>query len=281
MNKISFFFKDSKPFLKLMMLIFIFMVLATVTGFLTIFIPMNPLLSQAISQIILFGFSVLIWGLMFEDSAYKFLSLEKKNLPYYFILSVLMLIIATPFIDGVGLWNNSWHFQGEELFRKMEETSEKIMVGFMSDTSFMGLITNVLVVAALPAFLEELFFRGAMQPTIINLVRNRFIGILITAIIFSLIHFQPFSSLPRVFLGLFLGYLYVFSKNIFVPILFHFLNNLTVVVNAYLINTHKTDFNLSELGSVFNPYIFVLSILIMGFLFVFEIKKEKKIIKDN
>lgn len=281
MNKISFFFKDSKPFLKLMMLIFIFMFLATVTGFITIFLPMNPLLSQAISQIILFGFSVLIWGLMFEESAYKFLKLEKKNSSYYFIIAVLMVIIATPFIDGIGLWNNNWHFQGEELFRNMEKEAEKIMEGFMSDTSVLGLIINIIVVAALPAFLEEFFFRGAMQPTIINLVRNRFIGILITAIIFSLIHFQPFSSLPRVFLGLFLGYLYVFSKNIFVPILFHFLNNLTVVVNTYLINTHKTNFNLNELGSVFNPYIFVLSILIISFLFVFEIKKEKKIIKDN
>lgn len=281
MNQFSFFFKDSKPFVKLMMLIFIFMVLTTITGFITIFIPMSSLLSQAISQIIMFGLSVMIWGLMFEDSVYTFLSLEKKNLSYYFIIAVLMLIIATPFIDGVGLWNNNWHFEGEELFRKMEETSEKIMEGFMSDTSALGLIINVLVVAALPAVLEELFFRGAMQPTIINLVKNRFIGILITAIIFSLIHFQPFSSLPRVFLGLFLGYLYVFSKNILVPILFHFLNNLTVVINCYLINTHKTNINLNELGSVFNPYIFVLSILIIASLFVYEIKKEKKIIKDN
>lgn len=281
MKQFSFFFKDTKPFVKLMMLICIFMFLITITGFITIFIPMSPLLSQAISQIIIFGLSVVIWGLMFEESAYKFLKLEKKNSSYYFIIAVLMVIIASPFIDGVGLWNNNLHFQGEELFRNMEDQSGKIMEGFMSDTSLFGLIINVLVVAALPAILEEFFFRGAMQPTIIKLVRNRFVGILITAIIFSLIHFQPFSSLPRVFLGLFLGYLYVFSKNILVPILFHFLNNLTVVINYYLINTHRTDINLNEVGSIFNPYLFVLSIAIISFLFVYEIKKEKKLIKDN
>ena len=275
MKQFAFSFKDVKPFVKLMMLICIFMVFTSITGFIAIFIPMNPLLSQAISQIIMFGLTVLIWGFMFEGSTYKYLKFEKKNSLYYFIIAFLLLFVASPFIDGIGLWNNSWHFEGEEIFRNMEGAAEDIMENFMSNTSVLGLLFNIIVVAALPAILEELFFRGAMQTTMINLVRNRFIGILITSIIFSLIHFQLFSCVPRVFLGLFLGYLYVFSKNILVPMLFHFLNNLTVVISYYLLNTHIIDKNFNEVGSIFNPFIFVLSIIIITYFFIREIKKEK------
>ncbi|HHT03985.1 MAG TPA: CPBP family intramembrane metalloprotease [Bacteroidales bacterium] len=153
------------------------------------------------------------------------------------------------------------------------------MKGFLSDTSSLGLIINIIVIALLPAILEEVFFRGAMQRTMINLVKYRFLGILLTSILFSLIHFQPFSSIPRVFLGLFLGYLYVFSKNIIYPIIFHFLNNLTVVIGSYLFYTNDIDIDINKVGEVYNPILFMVSIFIISSIFIFEKRKETKIFR--
>lgn len=275
MKRYSFFFKDTKPFVKLMMLICIFMVFTSISGFIMLFANLQPLLAQAISQIIMFGGSAIVWGIMFESSSYKFMETKKNNTLYYIALSILLVFIATPFIDGIGIWNDGWDIKSGEAFRQMEESASEIMKGFLSNTTPLGLTINIIVIALLPAIMEEVFFRGAMQKTMIKLVRYRFLGILLTSILFSLIHFQPFSSIPRVFLGLFLGYLYVFSKNIFIPILFHFINNLTVVVGSYLYYTHLIEFDINKLGIIYTPYLFILSTLLIASIFIYEKKKER------
>lgn len=277
MKRYSFFFKDTKPFVKLMMLICIFMVFTSISGFIMLFANLQPLLAQAISQIIMFGGSAIVWGIMFESSSYKFMETKKNNTLYYIALSILLVFIATPFIDGIGIWNDGWQLESGQIFRDMEENASRIMKGFLSDTSSLGLIINIIVIALLPAILEEVFFRGAMQRTMINLVKYRFLGILLTSIIFSLLHFQLFSCIPRVFLGLFLGYLYVISQNIIVPIIFHFINNLTVVVGSYLFYSNLIEFDINKLGSVYNPLLFIISILLIGSIFIYEKKKAKKI----
>ncbi|MDD4529712.1 MAG: type II CAAX endopeptidase family protein, partial [Bacteroidales bacterium] len=250
MKRFELSFTQAKPFVKLMMLICFFMVFASISGFLVLFMKMDPLVAQTISQIIMFGLSIMLWGKMFEGSAYKFIEIKKKNTPYYILLSFLLVFIVTPFIDGIGLWNNSWTFESEQIYRTIEKTSTQIMQGFLMNTTPSGLIINIVVIAFLPAVLEELFFRAAMQKTMISLVKYRFLGILLTSIIFSLLHFQLFSCIPRVFLGLFLGYLYVISQNIIVPIIFHFINNLTVVVGSYLFYSNLIEFDINKLGSV-------------------------------
>ncbi|MFA7081596.1 MAG: type II CAAX endopeptidase family protein [Bacteroidales bacterium] len=276
MKRYSFFFKDAQPFVKLMMLICIFMVLTSLSAFMVMFMRIDSLLAQALSQIIMFGGSALLWGMMFESSAYKFMKVKRNNTFYYIVLAILLVFIATPFIDGIGIWNDGLNIKSAEAFRQMEESASLIMKGFLIDTTPLGLTINIIVLALLPAVLEEVFFRGAMQKTIIQLVRYRFLGILLTSILFSLIHFQPFSSIPRVFLGLFLGYLYVFSKNIFIPILFHFINNLTVVLGSYLFYSNITEFDINEIGLVFNPLLCIFSILMISAVFMFEKIKEKK-----
>ncbi len=277
MKRYSFFFKDTKPFVKLMMLICIFMVFTSISGFIMLFANLQPLLAQAISQIIMFGGSAIVWGIMFESSSYKFMETKKNNTLYYIALSILLVFIATPFIDGIGIWNDGWDIKSGEAFRQMEESASEIMKGFLSNTTPLGLTINIIVIALLPAIMEEVFFRGAMQKTMIKFVKYRFLGILLTSIIFSLLHFQLFSCIPRVFLGLFLGYLYVISQNIIVPIIFHFINNLTVVVGSYLFYSNLIEFDINKLGSVYNPLLFIISILLIGSIFIYEKKKAKKI----
>ena len=277
MKRYSFFFKDAQPFVKLLMLICIFMVLTSFSAFMMMFFKMDSMLAQALSQIIMFGGSALLWGMMFEGSAFKFMQTKQNNTFYYIVLSILLVFIATPFIDGLGIWNDGFQLKNAEVFRQMEESASEIMKGFLIDTTPLGLTINIIVIALLPAVLEEIFFRGAMQRTMISLVKYRFLGILLTSIIFSLLHFQLFSCIPRVFLGLFLGYLYVISQNIIVPIIFHFINNLTVVVGSYLFYSNLIEFDINKLGSVYNPLLFIISILLIGSIFIYEKKKAKKI----
>ncbi|MFA6806349.1 MAG: hypothetical protein WCR29_02920, partial [Bacteroidales bacterium] len=124
-----------------------------------LFFKMEPLLAQALSQILMFGGSALLWGLMFEGSAYTFMDIKRNNTVYYIVLSLVLVFIATPFIDGLGVWNDGWELKSGQVFRDMEENASLIMKSFLSNTTPIGLIINIVVIALLPAILEEVFFR--------------------------------------------------------------------------------------------------------------------------
>lgn len=82
------------------------------------------------------------------------------------------------------------------------------------------------VVCIIPAFSEELFFRGTLQVILIRMLPRRpFMAILITSIIFSLIHMSAIGFLSRIIIGFFLGFVYYKSRNIYITIAIHFINN--------------------------------------------------------
>lgn len=68
----------------------------------------------------------------------------------------------------------------------------------------------------LPAIFEELFFRGVIQQELNQWWGNYHLAIVVTAIVFSAIHMQFVTFLPRFLLGMVLGYLLVWGKTILV-----------------------------------------------------------------
>jgi membrane protease YdiL (CAAX protease family) len=86
-------------------------------------------------------------------------------------------------------------------------------------------LAAIVILAVVPAIGEELLFRGILQNKITLLTKNYHVAIWVSAIIFSAIHFQFYGFVPRVLLGALFGYLYVWSGNLGVAILAHFINN--------------------------------------------------------
>jgi len=93
---------------------------------------------------------------------------------------------------------------------------------------------NIFLIAILPAFCEELFFRGVLQNLLIKLFNNIHIGIVSSALFFALIHIDFYNFLPIFFIGLIFGYLYIFTGNIVINILLHFLYNFSSLSIYYL-----------------------------------------------
>lgn len=93
-----------------------------------------------------------------------------------------------------------------------------------------GLAAAVLVIALLPALGEELVFRGLLQPALVARLRSPHLGIWLTGIAFGAVHLQFAGLLPRVFLGVVLGFLAFYSQRLWVPILAHALFNGAQVV---------------------------------------------------
>ena len=117
--------------------------------------------------------------------------------------------------------------------REAENTAAELQERFLSGTSYLDLFVNIVVMAIAPAVCEELLFRGVIQNQLEKWFKNAHVAVWVAAIIFSAIHFQFYGFFPRMILGAALGYLLVYGKSLWLPIVAHALNNFMAVVVAW------------------------------------------------
>ncbi|MCB9240848.1 MAG: CPBP family intramembrane metalloprotease [Flavobacteriales bacterium] len=146
------------------------------------------------------------------------------------------LVAMVPLITSILEWNQNWKLPESvaEIFLELEGKSDNLYQVFLSHNTGGSLFFNLFLMALLPAIGEELIFRGILQRVFSDWAENEHIGVILAAILFAVLHFQPFKVVPMIFLAMTLGYMYLYSGSLWVPILFHFLNNATVVLVKYL-----------------------------------------------
>ena len=91
------------------------------------------------------------------------------------------------------------------------------------------------VVGLLAPLAEELVFRGAVLRALLRWKSNPWVGIVISALLFALIHMNP-VQMPHAFLvGLLLGWMYYRTDSIVPGVVFHWVNNTVayVLYNVY------------------------------------------------
>lgn len=78
---------------------------------------------------------------------------------------------------------------------------------------------------------EEFFFRGLLQTFLAGIVRNRWLAIGLTAIVFGMVHLsQPHTITALTMLGVLLGYAYERTGALVPPILIHAVFNLKTLI---------------------------------------------------
>jgi uncharacterized protein len=206
-------------------------------------------MAQCIGALVSFGIPALIFAVIVGGRPFNYLGFNKnataKQLTY-----VIIAMFTAIFVSAALGELNQLIPLGKSLmekFKRMEDEYKDQVVAIATMKNNRDFILTLITIALIPAVVEELLFRSCVQPVMINLTRNAFIGILITSILFSAIHFSFYGFLARLFLGLLLGYIYYFSKNAWLNIFAHFFNNAIVVVQMYAlskagkINTESMD----------------------------------------
>lgn len=152
--------------------------------------------------------------------------------------------------------------------QEMEDNATNLTKFLMDFTGFGQLVIVFIVIAIFAGVGEELVFRGILQNLIQKSTANHHVAIWVSAIIFSAIHMQFFGFLPRMLLGALFGYLYVWSGNIWVPIVAHIANNGIVVLAMYLhnIGVIETDVSTAETPLSLTA---IAAVLCAGFIFYF------------
>ena len=216
-------------------------------------------------EILALRINVLIWSsaafivpsflvaYLLSEKAFQFLRLDQKSNLKVYLLLVLLIFAAFPFINLLADLNGRITFPEslsgiETQLRAMEARATMQAEKLLTVHSLGGLLFIVFLIAIIPAFGEELFFRAGLQRIIAN-AQGKTAAIWITAFIFSAFHFRFFGFLPILLLGAFFGYLFVWGRNIWLPIVGHFANNFFIVLYFFLYKNSIISNNFKTLGT--------------------------------
>lgn len=237
-------------------------------------------MSQMISQVFVFLIPALAFAFLCQGSSKTYLKLDSKTNLLLLALAVLLILVIQPLIDAIAYYNQQMSLPDsmkfiEEKIRDGELSAKKTVELLFSDKSLFGLVFNLLVIAIVAGLTEELFFRGCLQQIMYKISKNEHIAVWVTAIIFSAIHFQFFGFIPRVLLGAVLGYLFVWSRNLWIPVIVHTINNAASVIFAYIYYGTAEYEQITAFSLEKNIWFIVPSIILTSILIIIIYRKRE------
>ena len=199
------------------------------------------------------GASLFFWYII-EKQTVDTLSFHEVK-PMVFIVVALLVIGFMGFDALIIEWNQGMvlpeAMKGIEKWMKNSEEATGEMTKFLTTFKTPSqLIVALVVVAVLAGISEELLFRGVLQNITLRAFGNPHLAIWFAAFTFSFIHLQFYGFFPRMLLGALFGYLYYWTKNLWVPMFAHFVNNGFTLLMAYLYSTKAVKIDIEDTKSV-------------------------------
>ncbi|MFT6850914.1 MAG: membrane protease YdiL (CAAX protease family) [Sphingobacteriales bacterium] len=228
----------------------------------------------------IFGFILPGWVYAKFDSntPSKYLALSKVPSLHLWIFATVLYMVSLPLVEYLIQVNEAMSLPDslkmvEDWMRNKENDLAAITKEFLNfDNPFQYLLI-IVIMAVLPAIGEEFIFRGILQRVLGGWFKNVHVGIFVAAFLFSAMHVQFFGFFPRFFLGLLLGYIYLYSGSLLLPIFIHFLNNASAITISYFGSGMGTSDGPAFADS---SGIVILSSFLTAMVFYFFVKSAKK-----
>lgn len=181
-----------------------------------------------------------------------FLHLRKGFRPSGFAVALCAYILLMPLVSGLSDWAETWRWDESSIgvlrwFHAKSADAEALTQKLLQAKGWMfGWV--LLVVGVSAGIFEEFFFRGGIQSLLEKCLHSRHAAVWAGAALFSLVHFDLYGFLPRWILGAFLGYTYLYSRSLWLPVSLHTLNNLFAAWAEHAGRAETTDLLPSHLA---------------------------------
>lgn len=234
---------------------------------------------QVINQIGVFILPVIGYAFLESRKVTGYLQINTKPRGSLLFISFLMILTSIPSVNWMIGINEKMHLPEfmqpiENWMQESEDNLGELTDAFLKTDSYSGLIVNMIIIALLAAVGEEFLFRGVILRIFQDWSKNSHIAVLISSAIFSAFHMQFFGFLPRLFLGILLGYSFISTGSLWTPIILHFIFNGISVTGAFLYERGLISEDTAQLGQVDNPTIIILS-FVMSTIFLILIFRRK------
>lgn len=137
-------------------------------------------------------------------------------------------------------------------------------------------ISLIIMTVILAPILEEILFRGIIMKGMINNKVAPATAIIVSALIFGAVHFNPWQFAGAFLLGLVLGLVYYKTKSLLMPILLHAFNNLL----SALMMIYSDSETFSGLFNINKELLLVAGVVIFAIPFYFFAIHKNIIYKD-
>lgn len=146
-------------------------------------------------------------------------------------------------------------------------------------STYGGLFVSMLITVVCAPIMEELFFRAVIFKRISRKF-NIYIGMLISSLIFGLLHIE-LAVIGAFIFGIACCILYIKYKNILIPMTVHFLNNLIAFLPQLNINAPVDTSPITNTDAIISLSFGSLLFLIGMFFFIKFTLKNKKYLKSG
>lgn len=227
---------------RLLLLLCLMLLGVIATSILLLFVPDGNLFAMLTMQDILaFILPAVVTMAIIYRRPFHVMGLDRAPSWLAITIVIVFYVISLPAMNWLVEMNKamslpSWMAGIEQAMRAAEDSAAEVTQEMLNINSVGQLILCVLVVGVMAGLSEEMLFRGAMLRTMQDSRLGNHAVVWITAFLFSALHMQFYGFVPRMLLGVWLGYLFVWTGSLWVPIIAHTLNNSTVVLLSYLSN---------------------------------------------
>ena len=224
-------------------------------------------IGMIILELLSFGVVIIIG---FKKSKQKFnevFKFNKVSLAHWAAIIIFMIgfIIVSSEIDNV-----------INYFLPMPKFLQNLFETLIVEQMF---AVSVILVGIIPAVTEEMFFRGVL----LNGFQRNYSekkAILISSLIFGIIHLNPWQFVTAFIIGLVMAWVYINTKSILLCIYMHLFNNVIVVIVMKYREVFPTEgFNSAYSDKMFQPIWFDLIgiiITVLGVLLLIRAVKKAK-----
>ncbi len=179
-----------------------------------------------------FGLTPLTYSKVLGQNYYKDMGFKKKLSIVQTLLLVLTAIVLVIASSPIAQWVT-------ELILKSGYDGSSILS--LEINSPQMLILGIVFMAIVPAFAEEILFRGMMARAFKR--KSYVFAIFMCAFMFAIMHGNPIQLVHQFILGIVLCVVYFATGSIYAPIIVHFLNNTIAIVGSYITYYHPFTLN--------------------------------------
>jgi len=196
--------------------------------------PLLLLSGMMAFQVLTFAIPALVWGRIHNRALFAIIqsAVAIRQVVFAILFCGAVFFVANEF--------NAWtiHFlteRGSQLISGLDAQMQ-VYQSLFANPDLLWL--NLLVFGVVPAFAEELFFRGVLYNYLKKRLNSFFHAAIISSLLFAGMHMQIVQIIPIFILGFALAVIYQATGRIWIAMLLHATNNVIQVVSLM----HNNEF---------------------------------------
>lgn len=242
--------------------------------------PMLKLL-QFLSTLFSFFVPALAFAFICHRQGWRILGFRRPVLFPVLAICIAIVLAAGPLIDALTQLNKAIPV-GKSLrayFDGLEAAYEAQIKVIGAVKTWPQYLMSIVLVAMMPALFEEVLFRGALQGILTRWFGHALAAVVVTGLLFSLVHFSWYGFLPRWVLGILLGLIYWRTGNLWYPIIVHFVNNAAIITYMFISSLQGKPVA-SSTETTFPWWAGIFSLVALFFLFTYLRNLVKRSTRD-